>query len=586
MKILLIASEIGLDKGGMAYSCFRVKEILSKKHTVTVLNSKSFPVKTIKDGVTPQTRHGILMEYKLKEECRKYSDVDIIIGYGAKRNGYYAALLANRISKPYILRLCGSDINLAKWSVEQEWMLLKACESACKIVCLSNEMAKNVVNLMPESSQKIEIISNEVRRQVSKVSFINLPNKLIVGCAATELNEKKGIANLLCMIAEFKKMSSLCIRCELVGAVDEPALNQYNQMIDNLGLKKDIYFYGKKTRDELAVIMKNWDFYIQASVAEGHPNSVLEAWRNGIAFISSSTGFIAETLQHDYPDMFFKSWNPTEMALHLKYLVEKSDKVDMYNIAYRYHQSLSYPEIIEEKWLQLISFSDSRKCIIPGGDYVIALGLHDVDLENNDSITVSLEKFTRFVKKIYDSGLKLCSMREYILLSENEKKRSIVCTFDDGYENIKIYALPVLKKYGFTATVFVCTEYFGQYNRWNYKDTIIRKHMTKDDIVELVDCGWEIGSHGKTHQNLLKLFETDVEEELSVSKKIIESITGNIVISYAYPYGGFNNHILKLVKKYYQYAFAVDKGGASMIADNLQIRRYDIDDINRMIRLE
>lgn len=585
MKILLIASEIGLDGGGMAYSCFRVKDILSKKHTVIVLDSKLLPVVTIKDGVTPQTKYGISMEYKLKEECRKYSDVDIVIGYGAKKNGYYAALLAHRISRPYILRLCGSDVNLAKWSVEQEWMLLRACEYASKIVCLNNEMAKNVTSLLPGCSEKIEIISNELRKCVRKTSFVNLPSNLIVGCAATELNEKKGIANLLCMLAEFKRISSLFFRCELVGAVDEPALSQYKNMIDSLGLTENIYFFGKKTREELAEIMKKWDFYIQASVAEGHPNSVLEAWCNGTAFISSPTGFVSEILKENYPDIFFKSWDPTDMALQLKYLVEKTDKVELYNKAYNFHQSFSSPEIIEAKWLRLISINN-RECELLGRDYVTALGLHDIELETNDSITVSLEKFMCFVKNISNNGFKLCSMKDYLLLPYKERENYIVCTFDDGYKNVKTYALPVLKKYGFTATIFVCTEYFGQDNSWNYKDTKIRSHMTREEIVELAHCGWEIGSHGQTHRNLLKLFETDVEKELSVSKKIIESVSGSTVISYAYPYGDFNKHILKLVKKYYQYAFAVDRGGSSIISDNLQIRRYDIDDINRMMSLE
>jgi len=61
--------------------------------------------------------------------------------------------------------------------------------------------------------------------------------------------------------------------------------------------------------------------------------------------------------------------------------------------------------------------------------------------------------------------------------------------------------------------------------------------------------GWEIGSHGVTHRNLLKLSLPDVEYELSESKKFLTKYFGEI-ISYAYPYGDYNKLILRSVKKF------------------------------------
>ena len=42
-------------------------------------------------------------------------------------------------------------------------------------------------------------------------------------------------------------------------------------------------------------------------------------------------------------------------------------------------------------------------------------------------------------------------------------KRSVVLTFDDGYENNYTAMFPVLKKYNFRATIFVITDNVNKY---------------------------------------------------------------------------------------------------------------------------
>ena len=61
------------------------------------------------------------------------------------------------------------------------------------------------------------------------------------------------------------------------------------------------------SRDALKEIMRSWNFYVQGSICEGQPNSILEYFQNGKAFISSNTGFWAELLRKDYYELFFES---------------------------------------------------------------------------------------------------------------------------------------------------------------------------------------------------------------------------------------------------------------------------------------
>ncbi|HWT67441.1 MAG TPA: polysaccharide deacetylase family protein, partial [Terracidiphilus sp.] len=46
-------------------------------------------------------------------------------------------------------------------------------------------------------------------------------------------------------------------------------------------------------------------------------------------------------------------------------------------------------------------------------------------------------------------------------------EKPVMITFDDAYADIAEYALPVLKHYGFTATIFVVTERVGATNSWD-----------------------------------------------------------------------------------------------------------------------
>lgn len=584
MNILIITTEYGYGGGGMSLSCTRLMNILSPEHNVQVSLSTEYPTMTARGGINPATEDGIRKEYKLKEEELKYNNVEVIIGFGGKYNGYYASLLAERLKARFILNFRGSDINITKWSVDDSWYTKEACRRACKIVCLSQEMANNILSIAPDSNGKVLIIPNELGQKTDSIRIPNLPQKVVVGCAASHLNEKKGIGNLLYMISEFKALTDIPISLELVGDIDTDLKDNYISIIKELEINSNVIFHRYKTRTELSNTMSNWDFYVQASVCEGHPNSISEALEKGHAFISSNTGFIAEQLYRELPMLFFDSFNPKRMACQLLQLIKTPQLEGLYKQAWNTLEKKCNKELIVEKWLSLLSYESnvSNELEI---ENILAVGLHDVSGELHDSITTPIAVFEQFVDFIHDGGYGLCSMGEYLAKSKNERKRFIVCTFDDGYKNLVSVAMPILAKYGYTATVFVCTDLIGKDNTWNNKDATLRLHLNFDDITKLKEKGWEIASHGVTHRNLLKLSDTEVDHELSESKRLLSSIAG-VVITYAYPYGAYNEYIKSCVEKYYKYAFSVSQGGTSLAVDQFQLRRYSISDIYKMLSSE
>lgn len=582
MNILIITSEFGNCSGGLSLSSSRLYNILAQRHSVTVSISNDLPVNTIGGGYNSVVANGLRYEYKLKEDVCKYRNVDLVLGFSGGFNGYYAAVLSGLVKARFILCLRGSDINLAKWNASESWYIKESCQRASRIVCLSKEMINNVCELVPAVKSKTTIIPNQLEEEYKAVKFPNLPHSLLIGCGASHLNEKKGVANLIYMVSEFKEISSLPIVLELVGEIDEEIKAEYERIIRDLNLNQNITFVGRESRYEFERRIEKWDFYIQGSICEGHSNSIMECVKNGCAFISTNTGYVAETLSVEYPELFFDTWNPTDMAVKLLHLVEREDKLTLYNEAYKTLSVFCGKDNVEKSWHNLIEENEKWSSQIEV-DNILAVGLHDVDGTEHDSITTPIAVFEDFAKFVDDNGWKLCSMQDYVEKSATERKLCIVCTFDDGYKSLVKNALPILSKYNFTASVFVCTNLIGKDNSWNNKDGKTRFHLDMSDIISLSKAGWEIASHGQTHRNLLKLNDIEVDEELSLSKRLLEDIVGE-TISYSYPYGAFNKYIQQCVGKYYEYAFAVSQGGTSLAVDKMQIKRYSISEIYEMIK--
>ena len=107
--------------------------------------------------------------------------------------------------------------------------------------------------------------------------------------------------------------------------------------------------------------------------------------------------------------------------------------------------------------------------------------------------------------------------------------------------------------------------------------------MDVSELNTLQGFNWEIGSHGVSHQSLLRLNDEEIQHQLSESKQILEQNFGDVT-SYAYPYGDFSPYIEKQVEKYYANAFLLTQGSVYLPIDIYRIRRYYISEIYQIIK--
>jgi peptidoglycan/xylan/chitin deacetylase (PgdA/CDA1 family) len=122
-------------------------------------------------------------------------------------------------------------------------------------------------------------------------------------------------------------------------------------------------------------------------------------------------------------------------------------------------------------------------------------------------------------------------------------------TFDDGYVDTIENALPVLQKYGFSATCYFISQRTGHYNDWDDAALNVRKALMSDDqIRDWNSAGMEVGAHSRTHPRLTHCSDRDLQEEIAGSKTDLEAIIGSPVTQFCYPYGVLDERVSNAVR--------------------------------------
>lgn len=159
-------------------------------------------------------------------------------------------------------------------------------------------------------------------------------------------------------------------------------------------------------------------------------------------------------------------------------------------------------------------------------------------------------------------------------------RKVFVITLDDGYENNYLNAFPVLKKYNFTATVFLHAEAIGKiyaYPRTPYPD----RHLSRAQIAEM--SGYlDFGSHSMSHPDLTELTPDKIFRELLDSKTAIEKIVKKPVDTFCYPFGRHNDAVKDITKKLYAGACTTRPGLVDGRSDPYSLPRFDFKETKAM----
>lgn len=204
---------------------------------------------------------------------------------------------------------------------------------------------------------------------------------------------------------------------------------------------------------------------------------------------------------------------------------------------------------------------------------------------------VTLKNFEQQMKYIKENGYEAITFED-IANGEYKKrfdKKYVIITFDDGYKDNLINALPILKKYNLKAVLFYVTD--QTYNKWDIdvEDRPKEKRfelMNLEEIKEFYESGLiEIGGHTTTHLDMPLIEKEKLKTDLEDSKAKIRNIVGKEPVAFAYPWGRNNEICRKLVEEVgYKFAVSTESGSACFSDDLFEIVRvgiYSKDDIKK-----
>jgi len=164
----------------------------------------------------------------------------------------------------------------------------------------------------------------------------------------------------------------------------------------------------------------------------------------------------------------------------------------------------------------------------------------------------------------------LCSQRNAVL-----PEKPVVITFDDGFADFYLEALPVLQRFGFPATLFVPTAFINGTSRWLKREHEAgRLMLTWQQLREINARGIECGAHGHKHLQLDVLPPAVARNEIVLSKRLLEDHLDQEIFSFAYPYGYHTARVRQLVQEAgYTSACAVRHAMSSVTDDPFSLAR-------------
>ncbi len=200
--------------------------------------------------------------------------------------------------------------------------------------------------------------------------------------------------------------------------------------------------------------------------------------------------------------------------------------------------------------------------------------------EGRHTIYFNVDEFEKHLLYIKKKGFETITFKDLneITLEKRLKKKYIILTFDDGYKDNYDLLFPLLKKHDMKAVIYMVSHL--EYNKWDVDKDGEKRFglMSKEEVLEMYSSGYvEFGGHTMHHVNLPTLGYEEQKKEILGNKIFLEELLGERLVSFAYPFGYFNEDSKKIVEELgFDYGVATDSGPFNMEEDLFEIRRIGI----------
>lgn len=226
------------------------------------------------------------------------------------------------------------------------------------------------------------------------------------------------------------------------------------------------------------------------------------------------------------------------------------------------------------RFLKNLFFQIMPACRLPR-DRASILMYHAVGGQNGYFSAIRPQEFSRHLAYLAARHYPVVPLAEIVRRVKERKPLggAVALTFDDGYRDNYTVAFPLLKQYGFPATVFVTTGLIGKTDKRGLD------HCSENELRTMHESGLiAIEPHSVTHPNLAGLPEAEARREIEGSREAIGAIRGTEPDLFAYPYGALAEETVSLLRSMgFAGAVSVDEGTVSAGADPYRLPRNSVD---------
>lgn len=209
---------------------------------------------------------------------------------------------------------------------------------------------------------------------------------------------------------------------------------------------------------------------------------------------------------------------------------------------------------------------------------LLILTFHTLD-DQSSNVSFSPEVFQRGMARLHEKRYRTITLLEaihFLRQGVSFPERSLVITFDDGYQTVYDEAYPILQRYEMSATVFLTVGKGGTTRASGLLPSLKGRSMLSwNHIREMHQWGIAFGAHTLTHPDLTRLPLDQTESEICDSKWMIEDALSAPVACFAYPYGRHHGRIREIVRRHFDCACSDEFGLVTAESDHYSLERID-----------
>jgi peptidoglycan/xylan/chitin deacetylase (PgdA/CDA1 family) len=157
---------------------------------------------------------------------------------------------------------------------------------------------------------------------------------------------------------------------------------------------------------------------------------------------------------------------------------------------------------------------------------------------------------------------------------------AFVLTFDDGFRDVRLHALPFLERLRWPFTMFLVSGLVGKEDVWtraSNPDGATYPLLGATEILDMQRRGASFQSHSCSHPSLTELTDDRLASELHDSRAALQHMLGQRVDYFAYPFGHLDERVVAATRSAgYRAAFSTQPGFNRADVDRYRIRRIDV----------